>query len=622
MALPGNGARLRKHTLPRREAAGSGDLYAMTLQVDTHFMSALSSIKVDLLLLHAPAVFDFRERGDLWFPFLSTAGDVPITPLYEYFPMGFRSLRSSLREAGHEVRILNLATLLLRYPFLDLDPLLDRLETPLIGMDLHWMVHVQGVLELARRIRRRKPECRILLGGISATWYAEELVRRPEIDFVLRGYDTHEPLRLLMEVLQAGRRPDEVPNLLWKTGEGQVLDNGMSHKPAAWGRAMDWSEMPAAPPGDGLPFREVLSIQNTGCAYDCHWCGGSRSAFRRIHGEGGSVVYKSAAETRRELESLKRMRGGEHALCYAISAYNESPEGLREQARALGSAGPAAVNFEQFHLTPEPTLKAMAAANPRTCITLSPESHDREVARRAGRGVYSMEEMEAWITRALDLGIHQVDIWFFIGMPGQDEASVAGTLAYCGQLLQRFEGRRVLPYICPMQPFLDPASTFFMAPSAHGYRLFARTAEEHRRLMLRASLPNRMNYETHWLSRLDIVRLGLECVSGLAQMKRAAGLFPGSLLRRLQGRIADTLEFLPVVHEADSLPDPAERKAALASLERGILQRNREIFFGGVANQAFPLAREVGGRWFDELLWPVSELEAMRLQEEDSANSF
>jgi hypothetical protein len=34
-----------------------------------------------------------------------------------------------------------------------------------------------------------------------------------------------------------------------------------------------------------------------------------------------------------------------------------------------------------------------------------------------------------------------------------------------------------------------------------------------------------------------------------------------------------------------------------------ILLRNNSILFGGVANQAFPVNREIGGRWFDEIGW-------------------
>ena len=64
----------------------------------------LPTLRADLVLLHAPAFFDFRNRRDIYFPFLGTSGDVPITPLYEYFPVGFKTLQRFLgdraRRAG------------------------------------------------------------------------------------------------------------------------------------------------------------------------------------------------------------------------------------------------------------------------------------------------------------------------------------------------------------------------------------------------------------------------------------------------------------------------------------------------------------------------------------------
>ena len=61
-----------------------------TVNPTNHGLTSLPPVSADLLLLHAPAIFDFRERRDIYFPFLGTSGDVQISPLYEYFPVGFR----------------------------------------------------------------------------------------------------------------------------------------------------------------------------------------------------------------------------------------------------------------------------------------------------------------------------------------------------------------------------------------------------------------------------------------------------------------------------------------------------------------------------------------------------
>ena len=217
--------------------------------------------------------------------------------------------------------------------------------------------------------------------------------------------------------------------------------------------------------------------------------------------------------------------------------------------------------------------------------------------------------MEAWIDRALDIGIHQIDIWFFIGMPQQGPESVLGSINYCRHLLEKFRGRNVNPMICPMIPFLDPASTFFEFPDEHGYRIFHRTVEEHRRGMERASVLNRINYETRWLSRKQFIDVGFRAVRELMLIKAEVGMLPQFCVRDYNAKIDDALQFIPVVHEADCIADVRERARELDRLGDEILKRNSLVLFGGVMNQAFPLNRHIGGRWFDEMGWDAAVLE-------------
>src|SRR5262249_45591459 len=162
--------------------------------------------------------------------------------------------------------------------------------------------------------------------------------------------------------------------------------------------------------------------------------------------------------------------------------------------------------------------------------------------------------------------------------------------------------KRVFPMLCPMIPFLDPASTFFEEPDQHGYRVFYRSVEEHRRGMERASLINRLNYETRWLSRTELVTTGYEAVRQLVSLKGEIGLLPSSVAASIVRKIDDALRMIGVVHEIDSLDDAAARARELDRIGHEIRERNRTIFFSGVANQAFPIQREIGGRWFDEVL--------------------
>ncbi len=311
---------------------------------------------------------------------------------------------------------------------------------------------------------------------------------------------------------------ESVPNLLWKTAAREVRDNDFAHKPDTFACGVDWTVGPTQPKErNTLPILEFLSTQNAGCAYNCNWCGGSREAFRRVMGRQLAMARKPREEIAFELSTLKQVKAASRYHFYSIGSYNESRRGMEFFVDQIGETNLKSVSYEQFHLTPDDTLKRMARANKRTSITLSPESHDLRISKLSGRGVYTNAEMEDWIDRALDIGIHQIDIWYFVGMPEQDERSVFETVAYCEHLLKKFKGRRVNPMLCPMIPFLDPASTFFVDPEPHGYRVFHRSVEEHRRAMEQPSLLDRINYETRWLSRKQLVDVGFRSVRRLME---------------------------------------------------------------------------------------------------------
>ena len=125
-----------------------------------------------------------------------------------------------------------------------------------------------------------------------------------------------------------------------------------------------------------------------------------------------------------------------------------------------------------------------------------------------------------------------------------------------------------------------------------------------------ASLINRTNYETRWLSRTDLTMVGYQAVKRLTQLKGDIGFLPSGIADSVIKKIDDAMEFIAVVHKIDCIPDKAAREHELGQLSSEIKKRNHDIFFTGVANQAFPINRDIGGRWFDEMLFDVAALEA------------
>lgn len=541
------------------------------------------------------------------FAYLSDSDSVNVTGIYEMYPIGFLSIAEHLRAQGLTASIVNVASLMLMHPSIDVDRLLARLDAPVFGFDLHWMPQCHGAIELARRVKAIRPDALVIFGGISATYYAQELIREPAVDAVVLGYDTLEPVACLVrEAKTGGRAFDGIPNLLFKR-DGDVVATGFTHRPAAQynDATVDWSFYDRVPDGVASS-RLIMTLPNTGCAYDCPWCGGSRYAYTHLMGVKKTLITKDIDRIAAELRSLGGL--ARTTSIYALQCYSETKARLHQYLDVVRDIGIRRVYFEQFHLPPRDTVERMARAT-QAWVLLSPESHDPVISRLSGRGTYTMAEMEAWIPRALDAGLAGVMIWFFIGMPRQTPASVRETVDYCAGLLERFKGRNVLPLLCPMVPFLDPGSRFFEEPDAHGYRIFHRTLDEHRRAMVEPIWRQRMNYETRWMSRREIQDVTYESIARLVALKVDHGLMPPSIGRTVAAAIDETTRML-----ADMEAALAADGALPASLRAAVRQYNDRILASS-SDQIMPIERPFGGRWFDDFTVPpamIAELTAQR----------
>ena len=152
-------------------------------------------------------------------------------------------------------------------------------------------------------------------------------------------------------------------------------------------------------------------------------------------------------------------------------------------------------------------------------MEFSPESHEQAVRdAQEGESGYTTEAMEALFKEALRLRCSRIDVFFMIGLPAQTRASVRETVEYCGHLFQLGD-KRLSCFISPMGPFIDPGSRGFEEPERFGYRLFARTLEEHRQLLVQPSWEHILNYETKWMTRRELVDATYEAAERLNELK-------------------------------------------------------------------------------------------------------
>jgi hypothetical protein len=214
--------------------------------------------------------------------------------------------------------------------------------------------------------------------------------------------------------------------------------------------------------------------------------------------------------------------------------------------------------FEFFEMPPLDYLRAIDRSVVNWSLELSPESHDVEIRRIQDETTfYENLDMEEVIQEALKLRCHRIDVFFMIGLPQQTQQSVMDTIRYCEHLFQNSD-KRLSCFISPMGPFLDPGSRGFEEPERFGYRLFARTLEEHRQLLVQPSWKRILNYETQWMSRSELVEVTYDAAEALNALKLRYGRIDKAHGQEVARRIshARTLKDRLDALDQDGEPDP------------------------------------------------------------------
>jgi hypothetical protein len=239
------------------------------------------------------------------------------------------------------------------------------------------------------------------------------------------------------------------------------------------------------------------------------------------------------------------------------------------------------VVFEFLDLPPASFVRDIARQVGRWSMEISPDSHDPALRQaQDGETPYDNAQMEAVFVEALRRRCRRIDVFFMIGLPGQTRESVLGTVDYCERLFQRCD-QRLATFISPMGPFLDPGSRGFEEPERFGYRLFARTLEEHRQLLVQPTWERILNYETRWMSRREIVDATYAAAEGLNALKARHGRISWHEARAVDRRIAAARSLRARLDRAlgDGTPVPRELQGEINRFSLSTVCDKRELFW-------------------------------------------
>ncbi|HET6514029.1 MAG TPA: TIGR04190 family B12-binding domain/radical SAM domain protein [Thermodesulfovibrionales bacterium] len=528
--------------------------------------------KPDLILIHPPSVFRFRELPIFSGP---VSDVIPSSSVFEIYPIGFLTISEYLHRHGMSVRIVNLALKMLGDASFDPEKFIKRLRPAAFGIDLHWLPHVDGSLSLGELLKKHHPETPVIFGGLSSTYYYQEIMADyPFVDFIVRGDSTEEPLRMLMNAIKAGKGYETIPNLVWRNRDGDVVVNDFAHCPDNLDYVrLDYPHLlkmalKYLDPSGYIPFHYWITypvtavFQCRGCYRNCASCAGSLSSFKKLCMRE-RPCFRSPDLLAGDIRKISEYTGAPIMVIGDLLQGGEAyAEEFLDSVRAHNIKNEVTIEF--FSPPPERFIRKTADSFKNFNVEISPESHDPKVRSAFGKH-YDNGAFEQMIGDLIEAGCRRIDLFFMVGLPYQDYSSVMDTVSYCDELLNRY-GRsgRLHPMIAPLAPFIDPGSSIFEEPERFGYRLFSKTLREHRKAMLMPSWKHTLNYETRWMTRDDIVEATYEGALRLLDIKAKYGIIDTSKAETLGERIRRSRALVRTIDGSGVVDDTT--KAEIRSL--------------------------------------------------------
>ncbi len=207
-------------------------------------------------------------------------------------PLGLELVAAAARQAGHQVRLIDLQVEDHRAYFREI----ERWRPGVLAFSCNYLANVPEIVDLAKATKARFPGIFVCVGGHSASFTAAAIIAHGEgaIDCVLKG-EGEAAMPALLAAVEAGRDPATVPGAVTASGEGP---------PPGFVHSLD----ELSPARDLLGHRRkyfigtldpCASIEfSRGCPWDCSFC----SAWT-FYGRSYRLV-----STERVVEDLRSIR--------------------------------------------------------------------------------------------------------------------------------------------------------------------------------------------------------------------------------------------------------------------------------------------------------------------------
>jgi B12-binding domain/radical SAM domain protein len=527
----------------------------------------------DAVLIHPPANYDFREKAIFPGPIAYTVGGSTvqfITP-----SVGTLSIADYLDRNGYNVLVDNIGERMITSADFNAETHIGNTSAKVFAIGLHWCVHSQGAIELAKLCKKLHPDSMVLLGGLTATVFHEEIVRKYEfVDGVIRG-EAEKPFLSLMRALEEHQELEVVPNLTFRDTGGSIKSVPLM-EPSVDLDEFEFTRLDLLEPKRAIFTPGMLSSWSVpvcrGCTYNCASCGGSAYSYE-THLGMGKPAFRSPEKIAGDIRKLSQQG------VKLVFLFQDPRMGGRKYWRSLletlqkEELQLSQLTMELFAPAEEEYIRELAKIGVPIVLLISSESGVDGVRKAHGRP-YTNDELFRTIELCKKYKI-RLGNFSMLALANDTPETIKKTWESWEQLctLNLNEGAPVDYAFGPMI-LLDPGSLAFDQPAKHGYQLIFKDLEDYVTGLSLPSWHQWISYETKELNRDLIAKLTIDSIEYSINLRERCGFYRKSE--------ADTARFcfvvagketIEVVNEAMKIPDEHERLKKLMSFQDSLDDR-------------------------------------------------
>jgi len=385
------------------------------------------------------------------------------TMYVKYMPIGLLALADNLDRNGHRAQVIHLGVEYVEDRKNDVIDYIKKTRSPVVGISLHWHPQSYDAIEFARALKQRAPEIYVVLGGLSASWFAGEIMEKfPFINGVIRGDGELPIVNLVAEIKKNNADLSGIPNLVWRRNgldtfndlsyvadqrdiddlncfRFELMKNSRTYIDIFGRSAANYMILGSKKLNTmrRKTSSVVLPIAR-GCSVNCTWCGGSQKAHWSISGRR-EYLFRSPDRIVDDIRSVMQSGFGFiHFVHYAdpedtvyyVALFKKIREvGIRIGAFFECSALPTKELIDSFSETFSET------ENRTMCLS---RIVPNETVRKTHAGnPYTNDELFATLAYLRDKNV-LTELTFTIGMPGENEDDVPKLVAFRKEILQKF----------------------------------------------------------------------------------------------------------------------------------------------------------------------------------------